>query len=79
MRALVAQADDAQLRLGDALRPWPPLSDEQLGALTAAVHAFTGTAWAWRNPDSIQPMITDFEATLLRLLGVFIAGLPATG
>lgn len=79
MRVLVAQASDAQRRLGAALLPSLPLSDDQLSALTAAVHAFTGTAWAWSNPDSVQLMVTDFESTVLRLLDVFIAGLLATG
>ncbi|OBK87428.1 TetR family transcriptional regulator [Mycolicibacter heraklionensis] len=78
LRVLAAQADDAQRRLGAALRPSLPLSDDQLGALTAAVHAFTGTAWAWTNPDSTQPIVTDFESTVLRLLEIFIAGLEST-
>lgn len=78
MRALVAQANDAQRRLGAALQPALPLSDDQLSALTAAVHAFTGTAWAWTNPDSPQPIVTDFEPTVLRLLEIFIAGLEST-
>lgn len=79
MRILVSQATGAQLRLGSALRPSLPLSDNQLGALTAAIHAFAGTGWAWTNPDSARPMITDFEATVLRLLDIFIAGLLSTG
>lgn len=78
MRVLAAQANDAQGRLGAALRPSLPLSDDQLSALTAAVHAFTGTAWAWSNPDSIQPVVSDFESTVLRLLEVFVAGLGST-
>ncbi len=79
MRVLASQANDAQRRLGAALHPSLPLSDNQLGALTAAVHAFTGTAWAWTNPDSPQPIVTDFESTVLRLLEIFIAGLESTG
>lgn len=78
MGDLVAQAHDAQQRLGAVLRPSLALSGGQLMALTAAVHAFTGTTWAWTNPDAVQPMVTDFEATVLRLLEVFIAGLLAT-
>lgn len=78
MRALTAQANDAQRRLGAALRPSLPLTADQLSTMTAAVHAFTGTAWAWTNPDSIQPLVTDFESTVLRLLEVFIAGLLST-
>ncbi|MGB3334027.1 MAG: TetR family transcriptional regulator [Mycobacterium sp.] len=78
MRVLLTQANDAQRRLGSALQPWLPLSDDQLGTLTAAVHAFTGTAWAWMDPDATQPMVTDFESTLLRLLQIFIAGLEST-
>ncbi|RRR45054.1 TetR/AcrR family transcriptional regulator [Mycolicibacter terrae] len=78
MQLLVSQANDAQRRLGAVLRPSLPLSDGQLGALTAAVHAFTGTAWAWTNPDAVQPIVTDFEATVLRLLEIFIAGLQST-
>ncbi|WP_420109417.1 TetR family transcriptional regulator [Mycolicibacter arupensis] len=78
MRILVAQATDAQQRLGAALRPSLPLSDDQLSALTAAVHAFTGTTWAWADPQVLQPMVTDFPSTLGRLLTVFIAGLEAT-
>ncbi|MEB3023609.1 TetR family transcriptional regulator [[Mycobacterium] crassicus] len=78
MHDLVSQSNDAQQRLGAALRPSLPLSEDQLSALTAAVHAFTGTTWAWSNPESIQPMVTDFEATVLRLLEVFIAGLLST-
>lgn len=79
MRVLVTQANDAQGRLGAALRPWMPLTEDQLRTLTAAVHAFTGTTWAWTNPVAAQPMVTDFEATLLRLLEVFISGLLSTG
>lgn len=78
-RVLADQANDAQRRLGAALRPSLPLSDDQLSSLTAAVHAFTGTAWAWTNPDSPQPIVTDFESTVLRLLAIFIAGLESTG
>lgn len=75
--ALVAQGQDAQQRLGSALRQSLPLSDKQLASLTAAVHAFTGTAWAWTAPDSAgrNAMVTDFEATVSGLLGIFIAGL----
>lgn len=79
MRVLASQETDAQRRLGAALRPSLPLSGDQLKGLTAAVHAFAGTAWAWTNPDAVQPMVTDFESTVLRLLDVFIAGLRATG
>ncbi|CAJ1499437.1 TetR/AcrR family transcriptional regulator [[Mycobacterium] holstebronense] len=78
MRVLAAQANDAQGRLGAALRPSLPLSDDQLSTLTAAVHAFTGTAWAWAYPDSTKPIVTDFESTVLRLLKVFLAGLEST-
>lgn len=78
MRVLLAQASDAQRRLGSALQPWLPLSDDQLGTLTAAVHAFTGTAWAWMDPDATRPIVTDFESTVLRLLQIFIAGLEST-
>lgn len=79
LSVLTAQASDAQQRLGAALRPALPLSDDQLRALTAAVHAFTGTTWAWTDPHAIQPMVTDFTSTLTRLLKVFIAGLASTG
>lgn len=79
MPSLAAQANDAQHRLGSRLRGSLTLTDEQLRVLTAAVHAFTGTAWAWTNPDSAQPVVTDFEATVSRLLDVFIAGLLSTG
>lgn len=77
LRALAAQAEDARQRLGAALQPSLPLSDDQLRSLTAAVHAFTGTAWAWTTPDSAGPnaMVTDFESTVGRLLDIFIAGL----
>lgn len=76
-RALTAQGEAAQQRLGSALQQSLPLSDEQLRSLTAAVHAFTGTAWAWATPDSAgcNAMVTDFEATVNRLLEIFIAGL----
>lgn len=76
---LVTQAADAQRRLGAALQQSLPLSDEELRSLTAAVHAFTGTAWAWATPDSAgrNAMVTDFEATVSRLLEIFIAGLRA--
>lgn len=76
---LVAQGRDAQQRLGSALRQSLPLSEEQLASLTAAVHAFTGTAWAWTAPDSAgrNAMVTDFEATLGQLLRIFIAGLQS--
>ncbi|OBA98248.1 TetR family transcriptional regulator [Mycolicibacterium fortuitum] len=79
MEVLRAQARDAQRRLGSTLRPSLPLSDEQLGSLTAAIHAFTGTAWAWTAPDSSTPnaMVGDFGSTLNRLLTIFIAGLQA--
>lgn len=77
MGVLMTQARHAQQRLGSALRPSLPLSDDQLSALTAAVHAFTGTAWAWTNPNSIRPIVTDFESTVERLLRVFIAGLES--
>ncbi|WKG03283.1 TetR family transcriptional regulator [Mycolicibacterium sp. HK-90] len=77
LRVLLTQADDAQQRLGAALRPSLPLSDVQLGSLTAAIHAFTGTAWAWTRPGTAghNTMVTDFESTVGRLLGIFIAGL----
>ncbi|MGV0771165.1 TetR family transcriptional regulator [Mycobacterium syngnathidarum] len=76
---LPAQAHDAQQRLGAALRPALPLSDAQLASLTAAIHAFTGTAWAWTRPGAAghDAMVTDFEATVRGLLGVFIAGLQS--
>ncbi len=76
-RVLAAQAQDAQQRLGAALQPSLPLSHDQLRSLTAAVHAFTGTAWAWSTPDSAvgTSMVTDFESTVSRLLAIFIAGL----
>ncbi|MFV8172392.1 TetR/AcrR family transcriptional regulator [Mycolicibacterium peregrinum] len=76
-RALTAQGEAAQQRLGAALQQSLPLSDEQLRSLTAAVHAFTGTAWAWATPHSPghNTMVTDFEATVSRLLEIFIAGL----
>lgn len=78
-RVLASQATDAQQRLGAALQPSLPLSDDQLSALTAAIHAFTGTAWAWATPESAStnPMVTDFESTLGRLVATFIAGLRA--
>lgn len=79
---LTAQAQSAQQQLGAALRQSLPLSDEQLRSLTAAVHAFTGTAWAWTTPDPTgrnsvgrNAMVADFEATVSRLLEIFIAGL----
>lgn len=77
LRVLTAQAEDAQQRLGSALRPSLALSDDQLRSLTAAVHAFTGTAWAWARPNTVghNTMVSDFESTLARLLGIFIAGL----
>lgn len=76
---LLAQSQDAQQRLGSALRQPLPLSDEQLAALTAAVHAFTGTAWAWTAPDSAgrNAMVRDFESTVGGLLDIFIAGLQS--
>lgn len=78
---LVTQGQDAQQRLGSALQQSLPLPDGQLGSLTAAVHAFTGTAWAWTTPDSggRNAMVTDFEATVRRLLEIFIAGLQPCG
>ncbi|OBB31669.1 TetR family transcriptional regulator [Mycolicibacterium peregrinum] len=76
-RVLIAQGEATQRRLGAALQQSLPLSGEQLRSLTAAVHAFTGTAWAWATPDSAgrNAMVTDFEATVSRLLEIFIAGL----
>ncbi|MUL83245.1 MULTISPECIES: TetR/AcrR family transcriptional regulator [unclassified Mycolicibacterium] len=77
LRVLVAQAEDVQQRLGAALGPSLPLSDVQLRSLTAAIHAFTGTAWAWTTPSSAgrDTMVTDFESTVGRLLDIFIVGL----
>jgi AcrR family transcriptional regulator len=79
LRVLVSQAGDAQRRLGAALQPSLPLSAGQLSALTAAIHAFAGTAWAWSTPGSAGPdaMVTDFESTVGRLLDIFIAGLQS--
>ncbi|WP_029108978.1 TetR/AcrR family transcriptional regulator [Mycobacterium sp. URHD0025] len=77
MPDLMAQAEDARQRLGTALQPTLPLTDEQLGSLTAAIHAFTGTAWAWTRPgpSGHTTMVADFESTVNRLLEIFIAGL----
>lgn len=76
MPALTAQAEDARQRLGAALQPALPLSDEQLSALTAAIHAFTGTTWAWTTPGAAGgTMVGDFESTVNRLLDIFITGL----
>ncbi|CRZ17555.1 TetR/AcrR family transcriptional regulator [Mycolicibacterium neworleansense] len=75
--ALVAQGQDAQWRLGSALRQSLPMSDAQVASLTAAVHAFTGTTWAWTAPEAggHNAMVTDFESTVGGLLQIFIAGL----
>ncbi|WP_280831970.1 TetR/AcrR family transcriptional regulator [Mycolicibacterium frederiksbergense] len=77
LRVLVAQAREVQQRLGATLQPALPLSDEQLRSLTAAIHAFTGTVWAWTTPGSAghPTMVSDFESTVGRLLDIFIAGL----
>ncbi|MEV0671665.1 TetR family transcriptional regulator [Mycobacterium sp. NPDC050441] len=77
LRVLSTQAGDAQQRLGAALQPSLPLSDRRLGSLTAAVHAFTGTAWAWSTPGSAghDTIVTDFESTVRSLLEIFVAGL----
>lgn len=77
MPDLMAQAEDARHRLGAALQPALPLTDQQLGSLTAAIHAFTGTAWAWTRPgpSGHTTMVADFESTVNRLLAIFIAGL----
>lgn len=79
LNVLMAQAHDAQQRLSAALQPSLPLSDEQLSALTAAIHAFTGTAWAWTRPGAAghHTIVTDFESTVRRLLDIFIAGLQS--
>ena len=81
LAVLATQAQDAQQRLGTALQPSLPLSDDQLRSLTAAVHAFTGTAWAWTTPGPAgrNTMVTDFEATVAGLLVIFIAGLTQRG
>ncbi len=77
MRTLTTQAQDAQQRLGAVLQPSLPLSEGQLSSLTAAVHAFTGTAWAWAAPGAAghNPIVTDFESTVRGLLDIFITGL----
>ncbi|BBX89257.1 TetR family transcriptional regulator [Mycolicibacterium boenickei] len=79
LAVLSAQAQEAQRRLGSALRQSLPLSEKQLASLTAAVHAFTGTTWAWTAPDSAgrNAMVTDFESTVGGLLDIFIAGLQS--
>ncbi|WP_454792865.1 TetR/AcrR family transcriptional regulator [Mycolicibacterium lutetiense] len=79
LRVLATQAADAQQRLGAALRQSLTLSDDQLTSLTAAVHAFTGTTWAWTTPESAgqNAIVTDFESTVGRLLEIFIAGLQS--
>ncbi|MGV0810339.1 TetR/AcrR family transcriptional regulator [Mycolicibacterium boenickei] len=81
LRTLATQAQDAQQRLGTALQPFLPLSDDQLRSLTAAVHAFTGTAWAWTTPTAAghNTIVTDFESTVNGLLEIFIAGLTHRG
>lgn len=77
MPALMTQAGDARQRLGAALQPALPLNDEELGSLTAAIHAFTGTAWAWTTPGAAEgaTVVSDFEPAVHRLLDIFIAGL----
>ncbi|MFI5506265.1 TetR/AcrR family transcriptional regulator [Mycobacterium sp. NPDC051804] len=71
------QGSDIQVRLGACLAPVLPLTDHELSMLTAALHAFTGTAWAWSAPhDEGIPVIDDFETTLGALIGTYIRGIP---
>jgi len=79
-RAVVReQGSDIQARLGSCLAPVLPLTDDDLSMLTAALHAFTGTAWAWSAPhDEGIPVIDDFEATLGALIGTYIRGITAS-
>lgn len=72
------QGSDIQVRLGSCLAPALPLTDDELSMLTAALHAFTGTAWAWSAPyDEGIPVIDDFETTLGTLIGTYIHGITA--
>lgn len=76
-RAVVrGQAREIHVRLGACLTPVLPLTDDELRMLTAALHAFTGTAWAWATPQSEEaPIVSDFEATLTALIGTYIRGI----
>jgi AcrR family transcriptional regulator len=80
-RAVVReQGRDIQARLGACLAPVLPMTDDELRMLTAALHAFTGTAWAWAAPHSDGiPVIDDFEATLAALIGTYIRGIHGEG
>lgn len=72
-----AQARDIQERLALVLAPHLALDRRQIILLTAAIHAFAGTAWAWAATDYGQhPVFAgDVEATIAGLLHTFIAGL----
>lgn len=76
-RAIVReQARDIQVRLGACLAPVLSLTDDELRMFTAALHAFTGTAWAWATPQSEEaPIVSDFEMTLSALIGTYIRGI----
>lgn len=78
-RAVVSeQGRDIQVRLGTCLAPVLPLTDGELRMLTAALHAFTGTAWAWAAPHATGiPVVDDFERTLAALIGTYIRGIHA--
>ena len=71
------EAADITRRLGRTLRPRLVLDDNELALLTAAVHAFAGTAWGWADPGSAggTAFVSDFEETFAALLRTFIAGL----
>jgi AcrR family transcriptional regulator len=70
------QGRDIQVRLGACLAPVLLLSDDELRMLTAALHAFTGTAWAWATPGAEGiPIVSDFETTLSALIGTYIRGI----
>lgn len=70
------QGRDIQIRLGACLAPALPLTDDELRMLTAALHAFTGTAWGWSAPHAEGiPVIDDFEMTLNALIGTYIRGI----
>jgi hypothetical protein len=76
-RAVVrGQAREIQVRLGACLAPVLSLTDGELRMLTAALHAFTGTAWAWATPQSEKAsIVTDLEMTLNTLIGTYIRGI----
>lgn len=76
-RVVRDQASDVKRRFGQSLQPRLVLDDDELALLTAAVHAFAGTAWVWTTPGPTggTAFISNFEEAVAALLRTFIAGL----